>query len=229
MNKVSIIAAMHGDEVYGIELYNAFVKRYPDKANKVKIIIGNEKAHQQNVRFIDADMNRQYSAAGSSHERQEIARVDAALKAFGPDYIIDIHTTKRDSGIFFISDKPNRVRQRIYDMLDIDVCIMKDVVIRQSLIGAYENAVSLEYSLRSISQETTSSFVDALFGLVYDSSIERNNRRKYVATRLISKDEWEKYKGLKSYEQKPEGISLMVPADISEMNATYFGFWCEKL
>lgn len=226
MNKVAIIAAMHGDEVYGIELYDRFVKLFPDLASHVRLIIGNEEAYRQRTRFIDVDMNRQYQADDDSYELQEIKRVDYIIDGFKPDYIIDIHTTRRDSGVFFISDAVNNERQRIYDMLDIDVCVMQDEVIKQSLIGNYPNAVSLEYSLAAISDATTNTFIDSLKSLVINRIPSISNKRLYKVSKLITNEEWENYKGLANYDIKPEGMALMVPRDISEMDAEYFGFWC---
>lgn len=229
MNKVAIIAAVHGNEVYGIDLHNIFVKKYPELSHSITLIIGNKKAYQNNVRFIEFDMNRIYDSIGDSSEHIEISRVDSDIKAFSPDYIIDIHTTKRSSGVFFISDRSNRARQRIYDMLDIDICIMQDPVIKNSLVGVYANAVSLEYSLRSISPKTIETFTSALAELILDETPKINNQRRYIATKLISKEDWQRYKGLKTYEQKSEGIALMVPANESEMDAEYYGFWCAKV
>lgn len=101
MKRVVILAAMHGDETYGIELFNEFIKKFPHLAQQVELIIGNELAYKKKVRFIDADMNRQYRDSRLTHESREIKRVEALLKKIDPDYIIDIHTTKRNSGIFF--------------------------------------------------------------------------------------------------------------------------------
>lgn len=227
MNKVAIIAAMHGDEVYGIDLYDAFIKQHPELSSSVRLVIGNEAAHQKNIRFIDKDMNRQYASTSKSHEQDEIIRVNNEIRGFETDYIIDIHTTRRDSGIFFISDTPNKKRQHIYNMLDIDICIMEDEVIKTSLIGSYDNAVSLEYSLRSINQKTTDKFIAALANLVHGQSTRMNNSRFYYAKRLISKNEWQEQQNLKNYDKTPAGIALMVPKDLSEMDAEYFGFWCE--
>lgn len=217
---------MHGDEVYGIELYHRFISRFSHLANYVQLIIGNEKAYEQKIRYIEADMNRQYGVKNNSYEATEIARVNKLISTFNPDYIIDIHTTKRSSGVFFISDTVNDVRQQIYNMLDVDICIMQEKVIKNSLIGNYTNAVSLEYSLTSISEDTTIEFIEALAMLIKNTPSTINNRL-YYTTRLIAKEEWKKYRNLKSYDQKPEGMALMVPKDESEMDAEYFGFWCQ--
>lgn len=76
MKKVAIIAAMHGDEVYGIELYEKFIQRLPELKNYIQLIIGNEGAYNQQTRYVDTDMNRQYQTDGDSHESSEIKRVD---------------------------------------------------------------------------------------------------------------------------------------------------------
>lgn len=228
MKKVAIIAAMHGDEVYGIELYEKFIQRLPELKNYIQLIIGNEGAYNQQTRYVDTDMNRQYQTDGDSHESSEIKRVDRLINVFNPDYIIDIHTTRRDSGVFFISDTVNTKRQRIYDMLDIDVCIMHDRVIKQSLIGNYTSAVSLEYSLTSISDTTTTAFINSLKNLIIGQNSRIHNQRLYKVSQLITSEEWKKYSKLAKYEVKSEGMALMVPRDASEMDAEYFGFWCEK-
>ena len=228
MKKVTIISAMHGDEVYGIELFKQFTSAFPELKSYVQLIVGNEEAYRQQKRFIDVDMNRHYRVGDDSYESGEIKRVDQLIKDFQPDYIIDIHTTRRNSGIFFISDTINARRRQIYDMLDIDVCIMKDSVIKQSLIGNYPNAVSLEYSLASISDTTTMTFINSLRKLLIEEKGSVNNGHLYTISKLITKQEWRRYNSLANYDLRPEGMALMVPKDISEMDAGYYGFWCTQ-
>ena len=227
MKRVTILAAMHGTETYGIDLYNEFVKKFPELVNNIQLIIGNKLAYKNNIRYIDVDMNRYYGNSSNAHESKEIQRVDAELKLFHPDYIIDVHTTKRDSGVFFISDITNDTRKIIFDMIPVDVCVMKEQVIKRSFIGNYNKAVSLEYSLRSITDETTITFVNALANVIQEKP---NNSRGtfYDVLTLISREDWLAYPGLKNYDVKPEGVALMVPADASEMDAEYYGFWCTK-
>jgi len=229
MKKLTILAAIHGDETYGIDLYNAFIATYPDLAESVQLIIGNQQAYQEQKRFIDSDMNRHYAEKVVDHENEELTRVEKSLNDFVPDYIIDVHTTRRDSGIFFISDQPNQARQAIYSVLPVDVCIMKDAVITKSFIGHHLNAVSLEYSIHSISERSTAEFVEGLAALLSGQEVTTTKSRMYDVTKLISKDEWLNYPGMKNYDIKPEGTALMVPADVSEVDTEYFGFWCQPV
>lgn len=221
---------MHGDEVYGVELYNNFTASHPELAKNTCLIIGNELAYQQKIRFIDADMNRQYGSPEKSHEQDEIARVDKMLGAFEPDFIIDIHTTRRNSGVFFIVDKLDDTTKKICNMLKVDIVIMLDEMAKGSLIGNYPNAVSLEYSLRAIAEstDTASVFANGLAKLVRGDTVDDNSQHVFTVSRLIAKHEWTAYKDLRNYDRKPEGIALMVPKDRSEMDAEYYGFWCQE-
>ena len=79
---------MHGVETYGIDLYEEFIQNFPDLADNVQLIIGNELAYTNKVRYIDVDMNRHYGKYDNSHESSEIKRVEAQLESFKPDYII---------------------------------------------------------------------------------------------------------------------------------------------
>jgi succinylglutamate desuccinylase len=228
VKKVTILAAIHGDETYGIDLYRAFILAYPHLLNEVQLIIGNELAHQQSVRFIDSDMNRHYADTVADHESMEMQRVANLIADFTPDYILDIHTTRRNSGVFFISDTINDRRQAVCNMLDIDVCVMKNAVIEKSFIGHHDNAVSLEYSLHAISDAMTQSFVNGLAKLVQEEAPVSHNSRLYDVVHLITRDEWLAYPGLKNHDKKPQGLALMIPADVSEIDTEYFGFWCKK-
>lgn len=113
-------------------------------------------------------------------------------------------------------------------MLPIDTCIMTDAIISKSFIGNHENAVSLEYSLNSITDQTTNDFITALADLINDHAAANDSSKLYEVKRLITQNEWEQYPGLKNHDRKPEGIALMVPAGYTEMDAEYHGFWCEE-
>ena len=226
MKSLLILAAMHGDEVYGIELYNAFVLAHPDLSDYIKLVIGNEAAYEKSTRFIDSDLNRHYNSSLTDHESTELDRIEKVISDIGPDYVLDIHTTRRSSGIFYISDELNESRTRLCAMLSFDICVMRDAVIRKSFIGNHDNAISLEYSLDAISTQTTNDFVEAARKLIDDEPSVLDESKIYHADRLITYDEWSKYPGLKNRDLEAEGIALMVPADQSEMDAEYYGFWC---
>ena len=229
--KVAILAAMHGEEVYGIELYEEFTRKHPHLASYIALVIGNKRAVAEYTRFIDIDMNRAYNNPTPVHETVEIERVTTELIEINPDYILDIHTTRRDSGVFFITDSLTPTKHTICELLDIDICVMKDEVINSSFIGNNSKAVSLEYSLKSISKQTTDQFVERLKQLIERGTLNADGyqRKVYDVQRLISKSEYKEYSSLKNRDVRAEGVALMVPKDASEMDAEYFGFWCKPV
>ena len=228
MKKVTILAAMHGDEVYGVQLYNAFVDKFSTMKPFVQLVIGNEPAYRQGVRFIDSDMNRSFRLSATNNETKQINRLNNELMQFNPDYILDIHTTRRDSGIFWIVGSLNATTRKICGIFNFDICIMKDEVVESSFIGNSNTAVSLEYSLSCINQEQTDIFLKGLSQLIRDSVNRPQRQRVYEARSLISELQFKSYPNLKNYDEQAEGVALMVPKSINEMDAEYYGFWCTR-
>jgi Succinylglutamate desuccinylase / Aspartoacylase family len=230
LHKIAILAAIHGDEIYGNELYEAFIATHPELAANISLLIGNQAAYEKQVRYIDTDMNRSYNGDPSSHETIEISRLSEELASINPDYIFDVHTTRRDSGIFFITDSIDGAKGQACSILDVDVIVMEDSVIRTSFIGNTPGSVSLEYSLNAITSETTNDFVNGVYQLIADNATTKTNKQKRFRVRsLITKEQYEAYESLKNHDQKPEGVALMVPRDMGEMDAEYYGFWCEPI
>ncbi len=228
MKKIALLAAMHGNETYGFELFDSFVKLYPELQSQVKLVIGNIEAFKRKIRFIDNDMNRSYAKDAIGHEKSEILRTEKILTEFNPDFIIDIHTTKRDSGIFFLSNGLSKAKNKICEQIGYDVVVLNHDFTRHSFIGNHDNAISLEYSLSMISGNTTLSFCNNLASLIKGETKWTPKQKVYNFLREISKVEYEHYSGLANYENKTEGVAIMVPKDKSEMDAEYYGFWCKE-
>lgn len=228
--KVLIVAAIHGDETYGIDLYAIFIKKYPELKNTVSMIIGNPEAFKKDTRFIDQDMNRAFNSGVESSESRAIERLTKSIRKINPDYIIDIHTTRRDSGNFFITDNleiPKSVIMK--SMPNINVCIMKHDIITKSFIGNNKRAISLEFSLSSINDGTSRHFTNGLHNLVTGAVDDSMKNKIYTVKKLIDNSDYKKHTNLKNYQQFKEGLALMVPTNIDQMSSSsYYGFWCEE-
>lgn len=108
MLRILFIAATHGNEQDGVKVMQQLEKELPKDKYGYDWIIGNEKAYQKNVRYIDQDLNR--SAPGdSSSPVYEVRRAAELVKiANSYDVVIDIHGTKTDSGIVTIIPYPTQ-------------------------------------------------------------------------------------------------------------------------
>lgn len=97
--KILLLTAMHGDEKMGRHVLQKLQK---EKPGKFTWIIANEQAQKTQIRFVDADLNRVAPGIKDAKE-YEVRRAYELLKIVKDyKYLIDIHDTIANSGIFTI-------------------------------------------------------------------------------------------------------------------------------
>ncbi len=120
-NKILFLTATHGDERLGYKALKKLEKEYP---RKLHWVVGNEKALKLKTRFVDMDLNR--AAPGKKeakeYERRRAYELIEISKKY--HYVIDIHDTKADTGIFTIVSNPKLINLSLASVLPI-----KNVVI----------------------------------------------------------------------------------------------------
>jgi succinylglutamate desuccinylase len=102
--KTVILGSVHGNETIGKKIIDQLSQDLDSKniLGQLVLIFGNPKAYEQNVRFIDEDMNRllgeqknslQVSSKASlnSYEKNRLAEILPYLQ--NVDYLLDIHST----------------------------------------------------------------------------------------------------------------------------------------
>lgn len=120
---VTVVGGTHGNEFTGIHLLKQW-QQDPDLVRQnsftTRLLFGNPQAHKQNVRYIDEDLNRQFSADKLQHHEPSNIEQHRAFwinQTIGPkgaaktDFIIDIHNTTSNMGASLIllqSDLFNR-------------------------------------------------------------------------------------------------------------------------
>ena len=96
------MTATHGNEEFSIPVVKKLAKKF-----KFDWIISNPKALRQNKRFVQIDLNR----AGPGNLKSKLYEKRQAFKliklASQYDYVIDIHGTTSDAGLFVILSDPN--------------------------------------------------------------------------------------------------------------------------
>lgn len=232
MRRVAIVAAMHGDEVYGIELYNFFVSKNPNLTDNIKLFIGNNEAYEKKIRFIDIDLNRAFDGKAKGRESIRAKELLSEIVEFNPDLIIDVHTTRRNSGVFILTDKLYGAQEMICNAFPgVPVLIVKDAIIKTSFIGNTKHSISIEYPLSSINKETTHKFNDALYNLINNINPPNSNdkRNTYTVERLVSQKEFKKFGHIKNFDKKGDEIAMMIPEKPEQKDAEYFGFWCKPI
>lgn len=112
-NSIALVGGTHGNETSGIQLINNWKKQgIPQRFNalNVALTIANEAALEANVRFIDEDLNRQFTmdALNTPRASKEALLAQSINNKFGPkgnaktDFVIDIHNTTSEMGATLI-------------------------------------------------------------------------------------------------------------------------------
>ncbi len=110
IKELAIVGGTHGNEFSGVYLY----KKWQEHAELVKrtsfvteTVFANPKAFHENKRYIDCDLNRQFTAkklANHTLANYEQSRAKALNHQLGPkgssrtDFIIDLHNTTSNMG-----------------------------------------------------------------------------------------------------------------------------------
>jgi uncharacterized protein (TIGR00725 family) len=114
--------AVHGNEKIGVEVMKRIEKEI--LSSSFSWIIANRKAFKQGKRFINEDLNR-LAPGKKSTKQYESKRANELLRiARNYRYVIDLHTTKADSGIFTIVTNP-----RLENLLLASSLPLEDIVI----------------------------------------------------------------------------------------------------
>lgn len=113
INSIALIGGTHGNETSGIQLIRNWQKYgLPARFENMNISLhlANQAAMDANVRFLDEDLNRQFTIEGLSTENnaKEAVLAKSLNKKLGPkgdaatDFVIDIHNTTSAMGATLI-------------------------------------------------------------------------------------------------------------------------------
>ena len=112
-NSIALVGGTHGNETSGIQLIRNWQQfGLPSRFNElnVSLNIANEAALAANVRFVEEDLNRQFTLERLSGDNpaKEAVLAKSLNNKFGPkgnsntDLVIDIHNTTSEMGATLI-------------------------------------------------------------------------------------------------------------------------------
>ena len=138
MKNIAIIICLHGDELFGLEVMDKLDENIP-------VFIGNPKAIQKKVRYIDIDLNRAFPGKkdGNYEERRAFYLMNK-LKKF--KHVIDIHSSSSNLELFGILTEPNKEKLQLAKKLGLKkiVLMSEKLANGNSLIDNHDCAISLE-------------------------------------------------------------------------------------
>lgn len=110
INSVAVVGGTHGNEFSGIYL----LRKWQNNLNlisrssfSVQTVLANPKAHEENKRYVDSDLNRQFDISELANldlANYEQSRAKVINNQLGPkgdaktDFIIDLHNTTSNMG-----------------------------------------------------------------------------------------------------------------------------------
>ena len=115
--KIFVLGGVHGNEKTGIRLVE---KLQQEPLKNVTAMLGNPEAVNQNVRYIEEDLNRTRTSQSGSYETRLLVDIDKAIGDFEPDLILDFHNTTADNNtLLFTCFYPNETQQALADYFGI--------------------------------------------------------------------------------------------------------------
>lgn len=144
LNKVAIVGGTHGNEFSGIYLLRKW-RESPQQIERdsfaVETVFANPKAFEENKRYLDCDMNRQFVQGDlenpelANYEQSRAKAINAQLGPKGnanTDFIIDLHNTTSNMGpslILLQTDAFNRqLGAYVSDKMPEAVIVLEDHV-----------------------------------------------------------------------------------------------------
>ena len=94
-----VVGSVHGDEPAGKKAINELLQQDLEFRKPVKFIIANEKALEENERYLDADLNSSFPGDPESdlHEEKLAAKINEHVEK---RTVIDLHTTRSTEEAF---------------------------------------------------------------------------------------------------------------------------------
>jgi hypothetical protein len=138
MKNTAVVVCLHGNEIVGLDLKDRI-------GSEIPVFVGNEKAIEKGVRFIDDDLNRIFPGdKEGNYEEQRAVELLGELKPF--KNVIDIHSSSSDLELFGIITKPNGEKIELAKKLGLDKLVIMPPKFAngKALIDFVECGISLE-------------------------------------------------------------------------------------
>lgn len=199
MKDLLFIVCTHGNESAPLEVLKNVIQEYGEENfySRCDYIIANPKALEKNIRFTEADLNRIYPGNSQSELYEERRAAELLIYAKQFRYVIDLHTTTADSGIFTLVTKGTKGNNELASKL-----LPKKIVIWESTSGRKTGPITsfLECACEiecSISRpELLRDLEDSIISAIDVSSRKEEDKEWYRVVDSISRSEETSYPGL---------------------------------
>lgn len=156
---VGLVCCMHGDERFGLTVFEALRKDFEQRKDTM-LILANEEALARDVRFLESDLNRSFPGKQNGTFEERLAYALCPL-LHAPKYFLDIHTTTSDIRLTPIVTNLDQGTRDILALTDSsEIVIVNQAAADHALIGQVMHGVSLEFG--EAYAKTPAAFADIL-------------------------------------------------------------------
>lgn len=215
MKKILIVGSTHGHEKIGQYVTEKLKGILPANSG-VEFIVGNPKASDQNIPFIESDLNRIFPGKvdGTYEERRAYKLGPKILEA---DLVIDIHstnTTDYSPNSMLIVTKLDDQTKKIIDIINPPKVLVMKYKNDKALISQAKIGIAFEYGKDSSQEVLAATTHDIINLLVSYKIINKNVFNKpnlNIETEIFEVyDAFEKtFEGKLTYESKIENFKLI--------------------
>ncbi len=144
MGKLYIIAAQHGDEVFGLKIVGHMQRQ---KNDNCIFRVGHPEAVAKGVRCLQTDLNRSYGDGEHSVERELASVIEQEIRSIKPDLIIDLHTSVSNvDKVAILAEASDQMIALAQFLGMTEVVILPKHLLKGSLIGTFgSNSIALEF------------------------------------------------------------------------------------
>jgi predicted deacylase len=225
--KKYIVAALHGDETFGLRIVGHMQESISEN---ICFRVGHPEAVAKNVRLIETDLNRSFLSESTSLEGRLAAHIKQEIVKCNPDLIVDIHTAEENVGNVAIVANLNSLVVSVAEQLGMDAVVkMPENLAKKSLIGCFpEKSLSLEFTRTRCTDELAKSIALRLSTVRIPGSRELSTKLPvFEVISVIDKN----YSGLKdivnlSYNKELKGYPFLASPTAYDMIG---GFLANKI
>lgn len=151
--EIAVLGGVHGDEPCGVNAIERVLAADPDVQRPVAFVIANEAAIDDDVRYVETDLNRAFP--GDEHAEVHEKRLAAALgRELGDCLTLSMHSTQSYDGPFALIDHADEEIRQILTQLTVDAVVDVGAHSRGRLFESVPNTVEVECGYQGSPQAT---------------------------------------------------------------------------
>ena len=230
MKKILLLGSQHGNELLGDYLYLYIDTERPSLKYYVEFAIANPEARRNQTRYMESDLNRSYNGNNTTYEERRANEILSFINKGNFNLVLDLHTTT--------CKQPPCLITKSTDHPFIDTSSIKHVVhmsheiVRTSLIGVCEQAISIEVNKNEAKKEALLSKLCDDLELYLTEKSSTTPKLMYTVDSLLKKAEIpaSDVAGLRNFHKSKFGFyPILIGEDSYKKQTDYLGFKAYKV